>query len=148
MRLRDPMKYAAAAFILLITPLLVVGQHPGEKLRGVIVDQMNARVARAKVLIVSGSHRREVFSNEMGEFSVEVPSGTYQITICQPRFSGRQAEQSPSAIRSCQRNQSCSEGNAGEIWQVSQRSILSVALAVIEPAHNKPLQLTRWHDVS
>jgi len=86
MRLSAPVKHAAAVFTLLVAPLLVVGVQPGENLRGVIVDQMNARVARAKVLIVSGSNRRQVLSDEMGEFSVEVPPGAYKITIASPGF--------------------------------------------------------------
>ena len=86
MRLSDPIRYAGAVITLLVAPLLVVGQQPGENLRGLIVDLMNARVARAKILIVSGSQKREVLSDEMGEFSVEVPAGAYQITIASPGF--------------------------------------------------------------
>jgi uncharacterized membrane protein len=82
----DYSKYAAAIFVLFVAPLMAAGQRAGGNLSGVILDEMGARVARAKVFIVSASTRRELESDETGAFSVEVPEGNYQVLIKSPGF--------------------------------------------------------------
>ena len=84
--MNDLTKYAAAIFIMLFSQLIAAGQGAGGNLRAGIVDEMGASVARAKVFIVSESARRELTSDEMGAFSVEVPEGSYQVLIESPGF--------------------------------------------------------------
>jgi uncharacterized membrane protein len=86
MRLNNPIRYGVAVFMLVVAPLVVAGQQAEGNLKGVILDQMGARVAGAKVLILNRSARRELKSDEMGAFSVAVPHGRYQVLIESPGF--------------------------------------------------------------
>ena len=86
MRLNSRTKYGLAVFTLIVVPLVGAGQQADGNLKGVIVDQMGASVAGAKVHIMNGSARRELRSAEMGAFSVEVPHGSYQVSIESPGF--------------------------------------------------------------
>ena len=81
MRLNSRTKYGLAVLTLIVAPVVGAGQQAGGNLKGVIVDQMGASVAGAKVLIMNGSARRELKSDEMGAFSVEVPQGSYQVLV-------------------------------------------------------------------
>ena len=81
MRLNSRRTYGLAVFTLIVAPLVGAGQQADENLKGVIVDQMGASVAGAKILIMNGSARLELKSNEMGAFSVEVPQGSYQVLV-------------------------------------------------------------------
>lgn len=86
MKLNGLTKYGLAVFTLIVAPLLVVAQQAGGSLKGVVVDQMGASIPGAKVLITNGFARRELKTDETGAFSVEIPSGSYQVLIESPGF--------------------------------------------------------------
>ncbi|HZE69104.1 MAG TPA: carboxypeptidase-like regulatory domain-containing protein [Pyrinomonadaceae bacterium] len=81
-----PTKYLSAAVILVVVPLAVAAQQADANIRGVILDQMGASVAKAKIVIASRSIRHELISDETGEFSSIVPVGAYQVTVESPGF--------------------------------------------------------------
>jgi hypothetical protein len=66
--------------------VIVSGQSLESSLKGAVLDQMGARVARAKIRVKSKVIECELESDEMGNFSVHLPQGTYQIVIESPGF--------------------------------------------------------------
>jgi hypothetical protein len=55
-------------------------------LRGMIVDWQDARISNASIIIEAKNFRREVAANESGEFKVELPIGTYRVSVSHPVF--------------------------------------------------------------
>jgi uncharacterized membrane protein len=51
------------------------------RIMGTLLDVNDARVARAKVKVEAASFQWEGQSDEAGDFSVEVPAGTYRIYV-------------------------------------------------------------------
>ncbi|HEX6622854.1 MAG TPA: carboxypeptidase-like regulatory domain-containing protein [Pyrinomonadaceae bacterium] len=51
------------------------------KIKGVVLDKNDARVAGARVGISNAKSRRAVASNEEGEFEVELPAGVYRVRV-------------------------------------------------------------------
>jgi hypothetical protein len=51
------------------------------KLMGLILDANDARVVNATVRITRPKIKREIKSGQEGEFEVEMPAGSYQITV-------------------------------------------------------------------
>jgi|SRR5215813_5940130 len=56
------------------------------QIKGVITDSRDVRVAKASILIEGNDVRREIASDESGNFSVAVPIGTYRLTVRHPTF--------------------------------------------------------------
>jgi hypothetical protein len=51
------------------------------KIMGLILDANDSRVINATVRIASPKIKREIQSGQEGEFEVEMPAGSYQITV-------------------------------------------------------------------
>ena len=51
------------------------------KVTGVVLDPNEARIVGAIVTVENGSFKREVRSNEEGNFEIELPAGTYQLVV-------------------------------------------------------------------
>jgi len=56
------------------------------RVAGVVVDVNEARVVGASIRIENSDVVKAVRSNDEGRFAVEVPAGTYQITVTQNGF--------------------------------------------------------------
>ena len=56
------------------------------KIIGSVLDANNARIVGATIKVRQQRFKREVRSDEEGEFTVELPAGVYQITVEQPGF--------------------------------------------------------------
>lgn len=82
------MKIAARALLLVF--FIAVVASPNEStalLRGVVLDQAGAGVSGATVRLISLGKVREAKVNEAGKFEfVDLPFGTYDLTILQPGF--------------------------------------------------------------
>ena len=52
---------------------------PGGKLAGLVLDAGEARVPAAKVIVESKGFRREVTSDNEGNYEIELPAGKYRI---------------------------------------------------------------------
>ncbi|MBA4183469.1 MAG: carboxypeptidase regulatory-like domain-containing protein [Acidobacteria bacterium] len=50
------------------------------KVKGVIADQTDARVARARVLIENKKLKKKFITNDAGEYEIELPIGIYKIS--------------------------------------------------------------------
>ncbi len=60
--------------------------EPLGRIKGMIVDWQDARVINASIVIEAKNFRREVVSDEAGEFSVELPKGMYRIKVSHSIF--------------------------------------------------------------
>jgi len=67
----------------------VIGEGESAVLRGMIVDWQDAGISNASVIVESKNFRREIAANESGEFKVELPIGTYRVTVSHPVFKTR-----------------------------------------------------------
>ena len=67
------------------------------KIKGLILDANDARVARAVVRIENAKFKREVKSGAEGNFEVELPAGLYRITVRADGF--RKFEYSPFNVK-------------------------------------------------
>lgn len=56
------------------------------KFRGVVIDVAGAKVGGAAVTVEGGGLRRELRSDEEGEFEVELPAGAYRVTVEKPGY--------------------------------------------------------------
>jgi len=54
--------------------------------RGVIVDWQDARIVNASIVVEGTNFRRELASDESGEFKVALPTGTYRVSVSHPVF--------------------------------------------------------------
>lgn len=85
------MKTAGTIFVVLLAlasaPLLA---HTAESVRceerksrivGVVLDPNGARIPSATVRIENAKATREAFTSDEGAFEVELPAGTYRITV-------------------------------------------------------------------
>lgn len=60
-------------------------QNPG-MLVGLINDPVGARIANAKINIEGNNLKKEIRSSAEGVFQIDLPAGTYQISIESPGF--------------------------------------------------------------
>ncbi|HSE25723.1 MAG TPA: carboxypeptidase-like regulatory domain-containing protein [Pyrinomonadaceae bacterium] len=56
------------------------------QVKGVIVDWQDARIVNASIRIEAKNFRRDLNSDESGEFNVMLPIGTYRISVSHPVF--------------------------------------------------------------
>jgi len=81
--------YFAASILLLLFMRVeaqsVVAEQEVE-LKGVIVDWQDARIIDASIFIEGKNLRRSLGTNDIGEFRVALPVGTYKLTVKQPVF--------------------------------------------------------------
>jgi Carboxypeptidase regulatory-like domain len=68
-------------FVLLIAPIVTNARNDDGRIDGIIVDVAGARVADAQVVIATRSTRRELQSDESGEFHANIAAGTYRIKV-------------------------------------------------------------------
>ena len=61
-------------------------QTPMSRVSGLVVDVNDARIAGARITVENAEVKRTRRSNDEGRFEVEVPPGTYRITVEQPGF--------------------------------------------------------------
>ena len=54
--------------------------------RGIVADESGARISWAKVVFAGPTERRETKVNEAGEYSIELPTGSYAIKISADHF--------------------------------------------------------------
>lgn len=57
------------------------GRERQSRIVGVVLDPNGARIASAAVRIENAGARREAYTGEEGSFEVELPAGTYRITV-------------------------------------------------------------------
>jgi hypothetical protein len=62
------------------------GAERTSRVAGVVVDVNEARVVGASIRIENSDVVKAVRSNDEGRFEVEVPAGTYQMTVTQNGF--------------------------------------------------------------
>jgi Carboxypeptidase regulatory-like domain len=74
--------FIAACF----TSALQASSAQTSRLAGMVVDANGSRIAGATITVERDQFERVVKSDDEGRFEVEVPSGTYQITVEQPGF--------------------------------------------------------------
>ena len=79
-------KYFVASCFLIVCQVIICGQSLEPRLKGTVLDQMGARVAHAKIIVKSKVIERELESDEIGNFSLQLLRGTYQIIIESPGF--------------------------------------------------------------
>jgi len=79
-------KYFVTSCFLIGCQIIVWGQSLESSLKGTVLDQMGASVAHAKIIVKSGVIERELESDEMGNFSLQLPRGSYQLVIESPGF--------------------------------------------------------------
>lgn len=66
---------------------LGVGVQPQTgRVAGLVVDVNDARIVGARITLENAEVKRTRRSDDEGRFDVEVPAGTYQITVEQPGF--------------------------------------------------------------
>lgn len=53
---------------------------------GVVIDPNGARIANATIRIENAAATRETYTSDEGSFEVELPAGTYGITVEAPGF--------------------------------------------------------------
>ena len=70
---------------LAVADLSVSPKAPAE-INGVVVDWQDARIVNASVVIEGNNFRSATASNEIGEFRMVLPVGTYKITVTRPTF--------------------------------------------------------------
>ena len=79
------MKTARTIFVTLLAlaSALSVPAGGGRKSRiaGVVLDTNGARIPSAAVRVENAGARREAYTSEEGSFEVELPAGTYGITV-------------------------------------------------------------------
>jgi len=63
----------------------VVAQQEVE-LRGVIVDWQDARIIDASIIIEGKNFRRSLVADNIGEFRIALPVGTYKLSVKHPTF--------------------------------------------------------------
>jgi hypothetical protein len=67
-----------AFLISLVLGIVTSGQTLGG-IKGLILDSNDARVAKAKIHIESKSGRQTLLANDQGEYSIDLPEGTYKL---------------------------------------------------------------------
>jgi hypothetical protein len=60
--------------------------RPASRVAGIVVDVNDARVVGASIRIENAEFKKVVRSDSEGSFEVEVPPGTYQLTVQQSGF--------------------------------------------------------------
>ena len=76
--------------------------QPTGKLRGVILDLRDARVANASIMIENKNVIYGLKSDEEGKFEIDVPVGVYQIKVespCFRKFRRKNLGVSPNAVQ-------------------------------------------------
>jgi hypothetical protein len=63
----------------------VVAEHEVE-LKGVIVDWQDARVSDASIIIEGKNFRHSLVADNIGEFRIALPVGTYKLSVKHPTF--------------------------------------------------------------
>ena len=58
-------------------------------LRGVVVDWQDAVILHSTILVEGKNFRRELTNDENGEFKIELPIGTYRVSVSHPVFKTR-----------------------------------------------------------
>ena len=82
------MKAARVIFVLLLAATFLAAGAPGSargerksRIAGVVVDPNGSRIVFATVRIENAHASREVYTSDEGVFEVELPAGTYRITV-------------------------------------------------------------------
>lgn len=83
---RSTSKYLLALCLLVGCQIVGDAQSTETSVKGVVLDVMGARVGRAKITVSSKTIKRELESDEIGNFNVALPPGTYQVVIESPGF--------------------------------------------------------------
>jgi len=74
---------AVTIFVLAAVAVLVAQISTGSqtgKLKGTVTDSSHALMAKVKIVVESDSLRREVVSDEHGNYEIELSLGTYRLT--------------------------------------------------------------------
>ena len=83
--------YAALLILFLFVPGLAfaglsVSPEAATEINGVVVDWQDARIVNASVVIEGNNFRSATASNQIGEFRMVLPVGTYKLTVSHPTF--------------------------------------------------------------
>ncbi|MBA3785313.1 MAG: carboxypeptidase regulatory-like domain-containing protein [Acidobacteria bacterium] len=79
----DSINYSQHFFAIFISASMVCSSFAQKsigKVKGVIADQTDARVARARVLIENKKLKKKFITNDAGEYEIELPIGIYKIS--------------------------------------------------------------------
>lgn len=72
---------AGCLMLLALVLLSPVSAHQTAKIKGVVFDPQDAVVVRARIRIESNIVKRDIESDDFGEFEFDAPFGSYEITI-------------------------------------------------------------------
>lgn len=61
-------------------------ENPNSRITGVVLDRNDARVVGAVITIKNDGFIRRVRSDDEGRFELELPAGSYEISVEQPGF--------------------------------------------------------------
>ena len=61
-------------------------ENPNSRITGVVLDRNDARVVNAMITIKNDGFVRRVRSDDEGRFELELPAGSYEISVEQPGF--------------------------------------------------------------
>ena len=67
--------------LLLNASSIAQSSKQGGRLSGVVLDVNDARVFDAKVTVRARNFTREVFTDETGQFTINLPAGEYSLTV-------------------------------------------------------------------
>ena len=88
--------FAELVLLLFVGSMLVeadgqstVTAEPLGQIKGVVFDWQDARVVNALITVEGKNTKRELASNEAGEFKIELPNGIYRIKVTHPTFRTR-----------------------------------------------------------
>jgi len=77
-------------FTWLVLDVQVISQQPKTeamgRMSGLILDRGNACVPRAKIVVEGEGFQSEVISEDDGRYEIELPVGSYTITVTRVRF--------------------------------------------------------------
>jgi len=72
-------------FLVAVCSGLSVGWQ-SSRVAGLVLDANDARIVGAKITVENAQVKKSVRSDDEGKFEVNIPSGTYHITVQQPGF--------------------------------------------------------------
>jgi hypothetical protein len=99
---------------------------PAGRIVGSVVDAYDARVSHAKVRVESGSNKWEGETDEAGDFSAELPPGSYRIYVKADGF--RAFESAFLKVKS----------NVSELMNIHLEVMAIIDMITIEPQKKKP----------
>jgi hypothetical protein len=81
------MRFLAAVIVLLATPFIGLAQTSEVgKLQGIVTDAADSPIPKVQIVFENDSLRREVVSDEDGNYDLQLPFGTYRVTAAKQGY--------------------------------------------------------------